>query len=199
MNNREAMQKAFEGQKFKVFSPFKCDISKNENGNYVEDETIFAFAWFCRGIASHEHQLSGNSVQLPSNPICDCNKVVRSILENTTNNHIPDVGKMVQSQAQQTELGNQSINKLLKSAESVIEDLLKLIDTPPRRNCSCHIAPPCSDCVDYSYTREVLDQANDFMASLPPAPEVCSDGGKCGAGGYCITCPNMPAPEGGDK
>ena len=52
MNNREAMQKAFEGQKFKVFSPFKCDISKNENGDYVEDETIFAFAWFCRGIAS---------------------------------------------------------------------------------------------------------------------------------------------------
>lgn len=31
---------------------------------------------------------------------------------------------------------------------------------------------------------------------IPPAPEVCSDGGKCGAGGYCITCPNMPAPEG---
>jgi len=33
----------------------------------------------------------------------------------------------------------------------------------------------------------------------PPAPEVCSDGGKCGAGGYCITCHNAPAPEGGDK
>jgi len=58
MNNREAMQKAFEGQKFKVFSPFKCDISKNEDGNYVDDETIFAFAWFCRGIASQAQQES---------------------------------------------------------------------------------------------------------------------------------------------
>jgi hypothetical protein len=52
MNNIEDMQKSFEGQKFKVFSPFKCDISKNEDGNYVDDTTIFAFAWFCRGIAS---------------------------------------------------------------------------------------------------------------------------------------------------
>lgn len=56
MNNREAMQKAFEGQKFKVFSPFKCDITKNEGGNYVHDETIFAFAWFCRGLASQSQQ-----------------------------------------------------------------------------------------------------------------------------------------------
>ena len=56
MNNREAMQKAFESQKFKVFSPFECDISKNECGDYVHDETIFAFAWFCRGIASQKQQ-----------------------------------------------------------------------------------------------------------------------------------------------
>ena len=56
MNNREDMQKSFEGQKFKVFSPFKCDISKNEDGNYVDDTTIFAFAWFCRGIASQAQQ-----------------------------------------------------------------------------------------------------------------------------------------------
>ena len=56
MNNIEDMQKSFEGQKFKVFSPFKCDISKNEDGNYVDDTTIFAFAWFCRGIASQAQQ-----------------------------------------------------------------------------------------------------------------------------------------------
>ena len=56
MNNIEDMQKAFEDQKFKVFSPFKCDISKNEDGNYVDDTTIFAFAWFCRGIASQAQQ-----------------------------------------------------------------------------------------------------------------------------------------------
>lgn len=62
MNNREAMQKAFECQKFKVFSPFKCDISKNENCDYVEDETIFAFAWFCRGIASQAQQSQWISV-----------------------------------------------------------------------------------------------------------------------------------------
>lgn len=55
-NNREAMQEAFEGQKFKVFSAFKCDITKNEDGNYVQDETIFAFAWFCRGLASQAQQ-----------------------------------------------------------------------------------------------------------------------------------------------
>ena len=38
-----------------------------------------------------------------------------------------------------------------------------------------------------------------YQAMVKAAPEyqdTCTDGGKCGAGGYCITCPNVPAPEG---
>ena len=64
MNNIEDMQKSFEGQKFKVFSPFKCDISKNEDGNYVDDTTIFAFAWFCRGIASQAQQTESKCIRV---------------------------------------------------------------------------------------------------------------------------------------
>lgn len=44
---------------------------------------------------------------------------------------------------------------------------------------------------------DAMQRLNNLgVLDKPPAPEVCSDGGKCGAGGYCITCPNVPAPEG---
>jgi len=66
---KEQMIEAFESQKFKVFSPFKCDISKDSNGNYVEDETIFAFAWFVRG---YQAALSA----VPANHSGDCNEMV---------------------------------------------------------------------------------------------------------------------------
>lgn len=36
----------------------------------------------------------------------------------------------------------------------------------PDRNCSCHISPPCSDCVDHSGTREALEDAHAAIAAL---------------------------------
>jgi hypothetical protein len=29
----------------------------------------------------------------------------------------------------------------------------------PEPNCSCHISPPCQDCIDHSLTREILETA----------------------------------------
>lgn len=39
---------------------------------------------------------------------------------------------------------------------SAIELALMNIEEPPPPNCSCHIAPPCSDCVDHNSAREAL-------------------------------------------
>lgn len=45
----------------------------------------------------------------------------------------------------------------------MIKQLLEFIDEPPERNCSCHITPPCSDCVEHSHLREVLTSADALL------------------------------------
>lgn len=37
--------------------------------------------------------------------------------------------------------------------------LLEWVEDPPPVNCSCHLDPPCSDCVDYGGLREALEAA----------------------------------------
>lgn len=49
-------------------------------------------------------------------------------------------------------------NKTIKNLKAAIEGLLETDDTP-EPNCSCHISPPCSDCVEYSGRREALEFA----------------------------------------
>lgn len=36
----------------------------------------------------------------------------------------------------------------------------------PDRDCWCHIAPPCSDCVDHSRTREIIDSAKAALEGV---------------------------------
>jgi hypothetical protein len=36
----------------------------------------------------------------------------------------------------------------------------------PDPNCSCHISPPCGDCVENSFLREVIDTANKQIAAI---------------------------------
>jgi hypothetical protein len=35
----------------------------------------------------------------------------------------------------------------------------------PKPNCSCHISPPCNDCMDYSRNRETISGANSALAA----------------------------------
>jgi hypothetical protein len=44
-----------------------------------------------------------------------------------------------------------------------LEQLTNLIDEPPEKNCSCHLSPPCCDCVDYSGLREAFADAKDAI------------------------------------
>lgn len=46
-----------------------------------------------------------------------------------------------------------------------LEDMLEMSDEPPERNCSCHLCPPCSDCVDYSGIRDAIKKARTAIAS----------------------------------
>jgi hypothetical protein len=42
--------------------------------------------------------------------------------------------------------------------EGVVEAFVETINVP-EANCSCHVAAPCSDCVEYAYSRELVKEA----------------------------------------
>lgn len=48
---------------------------------------------------------------------------------------------------------------------AALELMLERIAEPPEANCSCHISPPCNDCVDYYGEREAFEFAKSALAS----------------------------------
>ena len=43
-------------------------------------------------------------------------------------------------------------------------------DTTPEPACSCHLSPPCNDCVNHGWRRELIAVAKTALASTPPCP-----------------------------
>jgi len=46
------------------------------------------------------------------------------------------------------------------------EYLLECIERPPEANCSCHISPPCNDCVNYSSLREAIANCEEALKNF---------------------------------
>lgn len=46
---------------------------------------------------------------------------------------------------------------------NALEDLVLNLDPPPAANCSCHISPPCHDCVENGGYREMLANAKEAL------------------------------------
>ncbi len=44
--------------------------------------------------------------------------------------------------------------------------LLEVTEQPPEPNCSCHICPPCSDCMDNSGLRAAIKDATESIAKV---------------------------------
>lgn len=40
-----------------------------------------------------------------------------------------------------------------------VELMLEMIDEPPEGQCSCHLAPPCNDCVEFAGIRKAFSAA----------------------------------------
>lgn len=55
----------------------------------------------------------------------------------------------------------------MKRLEAWGDALDDLVPEPPDRNCSCHINPPCSDCVDHSEVREVKQGWKEAKEAKP--------------------------------
>ncbi len=49
------------------------------------------------------------------------------------------------------------------SLRAALSQVLEATDEPPPRNCSCHLAPPCSDCVEWGWLREAREGAMEAL------------------------------------
>lgn len=49
---------------------------------------------------------------------------------------------------------------------TALEEVLERMDRPPDRNCSCHLSPPCGDCVAFSGVRESIELAEAAVAKV---------------------------------
>ena len=59
-----------------------------------------------------------------------------------------------------------AILELIRQRDAAIGGLelfMEVIDPPPERNCSCHISPPCNDCVENSGLREAFEYAEGVI------------------------------------
>lgn len=55
------------------------------------------------------------------------------------------------------------LTRQLAEYKGLLSNLMEVVEEPPERNCSCHISPPCSDCVEWSGLREALSEARTAM------------------------------------
>lgn len=67
-------------------------------------------------------------------------------------------------QAKRHEAEKAELEKQKSSLCGLMEDLLENMVQPPERNCSCHISPPCGDCVDWGGLREVIECCKSSIA-----------------------------------
>ena len=65
--------------------------------------------------------------------------------------------KEIAALRRQVEERETTIGAILESSEALME----YVDRPPERNCSCHISPPCSDCVENSHLRGAFERLDD--------------------------------------
>ncbi len=47
---------------------------------------------------------------------------------------------------------------------AALEFMLERISEPPEANCSCHLSPPCADCIDFGGEREAFEEAKSAIA-----------------------------------
>jgi hypothetical protein len=71
--------------------------------------------------------------------------------------------KVLRDESRELRIENTALGTLARQLGNALDEVLCLIETPPP-NCSCHLSPPCSDCVDYGWSREVAAVGRRILA-----------------------------------
>lgn len=65
-----------------------------------------------------------------------------------------------------THLNAARADSALVEAKTLISELIDALETEiPEKNCTCFKTPPCSNCVEYSLTYEIVKGAKEFLKS----------------------------------
>ena len=88
-------------------------------------------------------------------PRCMSYETIRSLDDILDN--LEAASSEVAALRRQVEERETTIGAILESSEALME----YVDRPPERNCSCHISPPCSDCVENSHLRGAFERLDD--------------------------------------
>lgn len=136
------------------------DLVRYSRASLYEDELITdeEYAWLCGG-AEMANSPKGGS---PSPRRLEDYDEIRKQLEAMR-------ATMTATEAYQAGLAadNEAMSEAIKLA-SVALDMADDEVYPPQANCSCHISPPCNDCVDHSQARETKDFIKRALAKLKP-------------------------------
>ena len=62
---------------------------------------------------------------------------------------------------------NKTLAERIKRLEEAGDRLEELLGDPPNANCSCHISPPCNDCVEWAAIREAKTEWNQAKEINP--------------------------------
>lgn len=69
--------------------------------------------------------------------------------------------------ARQLEIELSEANKRIHRLIVWGNELNDYVADPPERNCSCHICPPCCDCVDWADLREIKENWKEATEQKP--------------------------------
>lgn len=60
----------------------------------------------------------------------------------------------------------QEVERQHGKLQVALDLMLERVPEPPEANCSCHLSPPCNDCIDYGGEREAFELAKDAIAAV---------------------------------
>lgn len=75
------------------------------------------------------------------------------------------------------DIAGRRIKELEVQIATLRETLRYLVEMsePPEPNCSCHICPPCADCVENSGVRDAIKSARSALAATAPKQKEASE------------------------
>lgn len=78
----------------------------------------------------------------------------------------------VVARAEKAEAEAERLTRLVAHMGETLERAEDYLPVPPERNCSCHLSPPCGDCVDFSDLRDLYETIRGFRATITDNREI---------------------------